>query len=66
MPNLSRSYHQAMESVKKIAKSVIGPLASRIDDARAITVGVDAWFLTRVTVLSPTYDTADKKCSNVA
>jgi hypothetical protein len=35
MPNLSRSYHQVVESVKKIAKSVIGPLASRLDDTIA-------------------------------
>jgi hypothetical protein len=35
MPNLSRSYHQVVESVKKIAKSVIGPLASGIYDTIA-------------------------------
>jgi hypothetical protein len=32
--SLSRSYHQAMESVKKIAKSVIDPVASRIENCR--------------------------------
>jgi hypothetical protein len=36
--SLSRSYHQAMESVKKIAKSAVDPLASLIENAAAITV----------------------------
>jgi hypothetical protein len=66
-PNLSRSYHQAMESVKKIAISVIGPLVSRIEAARAITGDALAHvFNIRVTIFSTLATLPTKKLPRCA
>jgi hypothetical protein len=55
-----------MESVKKSAKIVIGPLASRIDEVTAITIdGSTHGFDVYVTVFIPTYRNAIEKCSNL-
>jgi hypothetical protein len=36
MPNLSRSYHQPTESVKKSMKTIISPVGSVIDNIAVI------------------------------